>query len=47
MYTEVKNGNPFPNGVTCKYYRFINEENEKTKSMRNFMEMKIKKTDGK
>ena len=28
MHAEVKNGNPFPNGAKCEYYRFTDEENE-------------------
>ena len=28
MCTEVKSGNPFPNGATCEYHRFTDEENE-------------------
>ena len=29
MCTEVKSGYPFPNGATCEYHRFTDEENEK------------------
>ena len=45
MYTEVKSGNPFPNGAVCEYHRFTDEENEKAwKNTRSSMERKIKKT---